>query len=70
MKKTVSTSGRELVVVVGELELGLEVGDRAQAADEEPGPDRAAEVDGQAVEASGPRPGPPSAGSGGERGAG
>ena len=50
MKNTVSTSGARLVVVVGELELGLEVGDRPQAADEEPRADRVAEGDGQAVE--------------------
>ena len=35
---------------MGELELGLEVGDRPQAADEEPGADPVAEGDRQAVE--------------------
>ena len=50
MKNTVSTSGGELVVVVGELELRLEVRDRPQAADEERRARLVAEVHGQAVE--------------------
>ena len=41
---------RQDAVVVGELHLGLEVADRAQAADDRAGAAGAAEVDGQAVE--------------------
>ena len=50
MKKTVSTAGREDPVVVGELHLGLEVADRAQAANDRAGATGLAEVDGQAIE--------------------
>ena len=50
MKNTVSTSGGQLLVVVGELQLGLEVGDRTQTAHQERRADVVAEGDGQAVE--------------------
>ncbi len=50
--------GRQLAVVVGQLQLGLEVAIGAQAADDEPrAPTAAAELDRQAVEAPRPRPG-------------
>ncbi len=50
MKNTVSTSGGELAVVVGELELRLEVAIARRPRTIEPAPTRAAEVDGQPVE--------------------
>jgi len=50
MKKTVSTAGASRRLLWAKEHLGLEVADRAQTADDEPGAAPPAQVDGQAVE--------------------